>query len=360
MQTRSHLLCCLAALSLIASSALTVRAQSPPTTENAPLPRRSAPAATTKWTRTPGVQQTSFDREKASGESAGQSVTFGRQPLRVGDQSEQTVSVEMRMKLTMRRANELLGNQQSTVRTNQRRVVTTTDIDGDRTMAVTVHYPEATKQIIAAEAPTAPAADGTPAANAVAQYQPVPQPVQGKTYLCRREPGDNGKLVITTEAGSTPPKDELDIVAPQMDTVGRPNPLVQFLAGRTVTVGQPLEVPREFAGRILNLSDKFGEVTRFTLTLRGINHEAGIETAEFLASVDAVSNDASQMRLEVEGPLTVQVNSCRPTSISLTGPIALSESRGSYSNACQVIGTGHLQLAVASAFHSPPHAAARK
>jgi hypothetical protein len=228
--------------------------------------------------------------------------------------------------------------------------VTTTTVEADRATAVTVRYPEATKQIVAAEAPTAPISDGTPAANAVAQYQPVPQPVQGKTYLCRREPGDDGKLIITDELGNVPSKDELDIVAPQMDTVGQPNPLVQFLAGRTVSVGQQLEVPRELAGRIFNLGDKFGEVTRFTLSLQNIQHEIGIDDAVLVASVEATSNDASQMRLEVEGPLTVQVDSCRATGIKLVGPIGLSETRGSYSTACQVIGTGHLQLNIASAF----------
>lgn len=305
----------------------------------------------TKWTRIPEVRQTAFDRDKPLTEAAAQSVTFGQQLLHVGDQSEQSVSVEMRMKLIMRRENELLGSHQSTVRTSQHRVVTTTAIEGDRAMSVAVRYPEATKQIVAAEAPTAPAADGTPTADAVAQYQPVAQPVQGKTYLCRREPGDNGKLIVTDEAGNTPPKEELEIVAPQMETVGRPNPLVQFLAGRTVTVGQQLDVPRELASRIFNLGDKFGEITRFTLTLKSVRHDAGINYADFVASVDATSNDASQMRLEVEGPLTVQVDSCRATDIHLVGPIGLSETRGSYSTACQVIGTGHVQLNIASAFH---------
>lgn len=348
MRTRS--LRQLAALTVLTLSPTAVVAQSSVTASNsAPPPRRTIDVPTTKWTRSSIVQPTSFDRTTPIGSSTAQSITFGRQPVRVGDESEQAVTVEMRMKLTMRRANELLGSHQSTVRTTQRRVVTTTSVDADRAMAVTVRYPEATKQIVAADAPTPPAADGTPATDAVAQYQPVPQPVQGKTYLCRREPGDDGKLIVTDELGNVPPKDEVDIVAPQMDTVGRPNPLVQFLAGRTVSVGQYLEVPRELAGRIFNLGDKFGEVTRFTLTLQRIQHEAGVDQAVFVAHVEATSNDASQMRLEVEGPLTVHVDSCRATGIKLEGPIGLSETRGSYSTACQVIGTGHLQLNIASA-----------
>lgn len=341
-----------AALFISAILPVAVCAQSPAAArDTSAAPRRTAQVPATKWTRVADVQQTSFDREKTVAEADAESVTFGQQPLHVGDQSEQTVMVEMRMKLIMRRENELLGSHQSTVRTSQHRVVTTNAVEGDRVTAVAVRYPEAAKQVVAAEAPTAPAADGTSTTDATAQYQPITQPVQGKTYLCRREPGDNGKLIVTDETGNPPPKEELDIVAPQMETVGRPNPLVQFLAGRTVRVGQQLDVPRDLASRIFNLGDKFGEISRFTLTLKSIRHDAGADYASFVANVEATSHDASQMRLEVEGPLTVQVDSCRATEIGLVGPIGLSETRGSYSTACQVIGTGRLQLNIASAFH---------
>lgn len=356
MRISSHSLNLWATLIIAAMLPAATSAQSPATAPNTPAaPRRTAQLPATKWTRVAEVEQTSFDREKTVAEANAQSVTFGQQPLHVGDESEQTVTVEMRMKLIMRRENELLGSHQSTVRTSQHRIVTTTAVEGDRVKAVAVRYPEATKQVVAAEAPTAPTADGTPTADAAAQYQPIAQPVQGKTYLCRREPGSNGKLIVTDEAGNTPPKEELDIVAPQMETVGRPNPLVQLLAGRTVTVGQQLDVPRDLASRIFNLGDKFGKISRVTLTLKSIRHDGGVAYASFVASVDATSNDASQMRLEVEGPLTVQVDSCRATDIQLVGPIGLSETRGSYSTACQVIGTGHLQLNIASAYRGASH-----
>ena len=72
--------------------------------------------------------------------------------------------------------------------------------------------------------------------------------------------------------------------------------------------------------------------------------------AVFFANVEAISTDASQMRLQVEGPLVVQVDTCRTARISLIGPIGMSETRGSYSTAYQVIGTGRLQVNMASAY----------
>jgi len=297
------------------------------------------------------VQQTAFDRAITPLEMP-QSVTFDSQATQIGDQTEQKMDLEMRLRLTMRRDQELIGKNQTTVRTSQRRVVTAVAVDAGRTMAVKVFYPEATKQLVGADAPTSTAeGDAAQAISAVAQYPPVAQPVQGKTYLCRREPGDDGKLIVTDEAGHQPPKEEYDIVAPQMEMVGRPNPLAQFLAGRTVAVGERLEVPKQLAKQIFNLGDKFGEVTDFTLTLQKVQREGGSDHAVFLADVDAMSNDASQMRLEVEGPLVVQVDSCRAARINLVGPIGMSETRGSYSTAYQVIGTGRLQMNIASAFH---------
>ena len=175
-----------------------------------------------------------------------------------------------------------------------------------------------------------------------------PSRFKAKHIIALREPGENGKLIVTDEAGNRPPTEEHEIVAQQMDMVGRPNPFAQFLAGRTIAVGEKLELPKDLAAQIFNLGDKFGEVTRFTLTLQKVQPEGGANCAVFLASVEAVSNDASQMRLQVEGPLVVQVDSCRAVRIGLVGPIGMSETRGSYSTAYQVIGTGRLQMSIAS------------
>ena len=97
------------------------------------------------------IKQASFTHA-AAGDDAAQTIHFGRQAARVGDRIEQNMSLEMRMKLTMRRENELVGNNQTTVRTKQHRIVVATAVESGMTMAARVQYPEATKQVIAAEA----------------------------------------------------------------------------------------------------------------------------------------------------------------------------------------------------------------
>jgi hypothetical protein len=293
------------------------------------------------------VKQAAFDRPAASG-GTGQQVQFGRRAARVGDEAEQSIALEMRMMLVELRAREQSGKHQTTVRTSQRRIVTTTAVEEGRTTAVSVRYPEATKQVIGPPKANDPVT--TASIDASAPSPPVPQPIQGKTYLCLREPGENGKLFITDEAGNVPPAEECDMVAQQMGVVGRRNPFAQFLAGRTIAVGENVELPKELAAQIFNLGDAFGEVTQFTLTLQKTQPEGGANCAVFLANVEAASSDASQMRLQVEGPLVVQVDSCRAVRIGLVGPIGMTETRGSYSTAYQLIGTGRLQLNIASTF----------
>ncbi len=285
-----------------------------------------------------GVQQAAFSQQPASGNAA-QQVHFSRKTARVGDEIDQNIGLELRLTMSMRQGNQIIGKNQTAMRSTQRRVVTTTEIDNGRITAVRVRYPVATKQESATED------------NAAPQPPTVKtQPIQGKAYLCRRDSGENGELVVTDEAGNRPPTDEYEIVSQQMQMVGRQNPLAQFLAGRTIAVGQKIELPKDVARQLFNLADRFGEVTKFDLTLQRVESEGGTTCAVFQASVVAASNAATQMRLEIEGPLAIDVATCRAQRISLIGPIGMSETGGSYSTAYQMIGTGRLHMSIASTY----------
>src|SRR5690348_7961206 len=70
------------------------------------------------------IERTAFTKP-ASAKPPIEPVTFGHRTTKIGDQTEQTVDLDVRLMLTMRRANEVLGKHQSTIRTHQRRVLTT-------------------------------------------------------------------------------------------------------------------------------------------------------------------------------------------------------------------------------------------
>jgi hypothetical protein len=298
-------------------------------TADQPTPSKSSPVVKAAFNGvTPGAS-----RER---------VTFGKRAPRVGDELEQSLSLEMRMATTLRQGKQIAEKSRTTARNRQHRLVTTMHVEADRAVAVRVRYIEATKQLSAAD-------DARPPQKASGDAMEIAQPVAGKTYLCQRQPGTiAGKLEITDEAGHIPPTDEFEIVAKHMEMVGRPSPLAELLAGQSIVVGQTVAFPPKLAARLFNLGEQFGDVTRFTLTLEKLETQGGATHATFLAHVEATSNNTSQMRLELDGQLVVEADTCRTVKVDLAGPIAMSETRRNYSTSYQAIGTGQLKMNVAS------------
>jgi hypothetical protein len=98
----------------------------------------------------------------------------------------------------------------------------------------------------------------------------------------------------------------------------------------------------------MGLGGEMGKVSRFELTLQSVKQISGRNCAEFLASIEAASNDSSQMRLAVDGPLTIEIDTCRAVAANFTGPIGMSETRGSLSATYQMTGTGKMTVSIAS------------
>jgi hypothetical protein len=282
----------------------------------------------------PGAQPAAYERSAAN--TAPRSVQFDRREPQVGDQLEQSLAVELQLNTMARQGSEVVEQAKTRLRRRQRRVVTTTHVIDGKTVAVLVRYAEAAKMIAAG-----------PRAAELGEEKMTSQPVDGKAYRCRR---DGDSLLITDEAGKIPPLDEYEIVALNMESLGRPNPLADYLAGRTLTVGQQLALPHDVAEKLLGLGGELGEVTRFDLTLTEVKPIDGAVCAVFQASIEAASIDSSQMRLAVEGPLAIQADTCRAVQAYLTGPIGMSETRGSLTATYQMTGTGKMTVQIASRY----------
>jgi hypothetical protein len=318
MPTQFTLPCQVRVVAILLLVASLARGQQPAATPPSPV-RAAAFAATS-----PGT--------------TGHAVRFGRRAARVGDEVQQTLTLEMRLKTLLRQGNELKEQKHTRVCTRQRRVVTATEVRQECASAVIVRYLAATKST--SETAGDAADDGAGA----------PQPVAGKTYRCRREPGEEGKLVVTDEAGNIPSLDEYEIVVRGMDTVGRPNPLAEFLAGRTMSPGQTITLPNELAARLFSLGEAFGEIAKFELTLQEVRSVSDAPCAVFRAKIAAASNGPSQMRMEIEGPFVVEIATCRAADVELTGPISMTETRGTYSTAYHMLATGRLAMSVAAEY----------
>ncbi len=286
-----------------------------------------------------GVQRASFDRSATS--KSAERVTFSKRSALPGDRVEQTLDMELKLSTTTRVGNQIGEKKRTTTTNDQQRAITVGEVENGRAVLVEVRYAKASQKMNEAAAPgqVGELAD-----------QEIQQPVAGKTYLCRREPGENGNLTITDVAGKIPPSNEYEIVAQHMEMIGRPHPLAEYLAGRSIGVGESVELPKAVADKVFNLGEQFGEITHFTLTLEKLERRSHGLVALFSAEVEAASSGASQMRLELEGPLEIEPDTCRVAKVDLIGPIAMSETRGSYSTAYQLIGTGQLKIGVASVY----------
>lgn len=278
------------------------------------------------------IAPTSFQR------AGPRTVRFARQDPQVGDQIEQSVSMILRLGTTVHQGAKIVEQSAVSQQRTQRRLVTTTAVEGGRMVAVRVRYLVANTETSRGE--SAQNLDTRPAAA-------KPLPVEGKVYDCRRE---GQRLVITDQGGNIPPIDEYQIVAENMEVLGRVNPLAEFLVGRTVSVGQQIELPREVAERLLGMGDRWGEVNQFVLTLKEVRPIDGVPCAVFQALVEANSSDSSQMRLQVVGPLVVQIPTCRAVLADFVGPIGMVETRGSLNHTYQTAGTGRMAVRIASTY----------
>jgi hypothetical protein len=293
-------------------------------------------AATASLAQQPGElpeRPASFERAEL------RTIRFARQLPRIGDQIDQVLSMELRLDTTVRQGKEITERNATSMNREQHRLVTTSDVADDRTTAVRVRYVAATTKTAHGDR-LSDLAKQTPAL--------ATQPVEGKAYDCRR---DGDKLVVTDQQGDIPPIEEFQIVAENMQTLGQPNPLAEFLVGRTVGIGQQFTLPREVAERLLGIGERLGQVDKFVLTLEDVRPVDGVPCAVFKANVEAASNDSSQMRLELEGRLVVQVDTCRAVQADLIGPIGMIETRGSLNHTYQMAGTGRMTVRITSTYH---------
>lgn len=263
----------------------------------------------------------------AWGQEGAERLTFGRRTPHVGDQVHQTVNVELALTSRERRGAEVLEEKSSNVTRRRERIVATSTVSDGRRASAYVRYLKSERR-----------ENGEGA---------QPDPIAGKTYYCERR---GEELRVYTPEGETPPMEEFKLVAENMDTLGKPSPLAEFLAGKTLAVGEQLSLPPEVARRLLGLDEQFGEVTRFDLTLQRVLTSDGRPCGEFRAEIEAQRNDSSQMRIMVDGPMTIEARSCRAVSTKLGGPIGMSHSRPDPGGWLQVDSTGRMTLSVASRF----------
>lgn len=256
-----------------------------------------------------------------------ESATFGRRQSVVGDAVEQTVQLTMKLDTTSRQGAQIIEQDSSEVERTQRRRVTASSTREGRVVGAAVRFFEATS---------------------THNGESTTDPVAGKTYHCER--GEDDKLTVLTEKGTMPTMEEYTLVVRAMETLGTASPLAEFLAGKTIEVGEEIELPAELAQRALGFDKQFGKVNLFTLKLKELRVVEGLRVARFAATIEATGGGTGQMGLIVEGAFEIEEPTCRMVSADLTGPIALSGQQGVGVTAHQVDSRGRMRMQLAARY----------
>ncbi|MEM9657390.1 MAG: hypothetical protein AAF961_03430 [Planctomycetota bacterium] len=292
------------------------------------------PASATLPIRLPDISLEESNLEL--GDSIGGQATrvrFAQRPTRVGDRVDQSLEVDVEVETQIVQSGQT-AHQGVTrkLRRQKRRVVVLETADG-RLRKARVSFPLSRLESSSPEEPG----------------EPTVQPIEGKQYLIER---DGDQLRVTDPSGVIPPMDQFQLVVDSLHSVGKPNPLAKILVGREIAVGQRLLVPREVASEMLGLGSQMGAVQRFELKLLRaspkLDHERQIAT--FLAKIDTVPEESSQMTMSITGKLSVDAATCRTLSVEFSGPVGMSVVERTPLGIYQYSASGGVRVAILSSY----------
>jgi hypothetical protein len=268
-------------------------------------------------------------RANTTATDIGRAVRFLYRPSQTGDRATQHVQFTLDLNTKIEQAGQVVSTEQRKIKRDQRRrlEVLNSAEHGPATAAVTYDLAEQTVVEPGGSSET------------------MRQPVMGKTYIVRRE---GEELVITDEAGRVPAPDELQIVAANMETLGRPNPIGLFLHQRTIAPGERLQLPADLAADLIGFrgAPSVGDVRDFRMTLVGTATEDSKRCAVFEVRLDAASREGSNLNMRIAGRLLIEIVTCRAVSAHLSGPVSLTETHGPNDAAYSLSGQGNLAVAM--------------
>jgi hypothetical protein len=265
-------------------------------------------------------------------------VRFEQQATQVGDRVVQRIGAELTVAMKIVQSGQVAHESTTHMRRQQQRTIDVLEVAEGRVAKARVSFQASRRQSPENADPNDYSA----------------QLIEGKTYLMHRTAE---RLNVTDAAGLIPPLEEYKLVMESLESVGKPNPLAELLAGRTLAVGEHLHVPREMARTVLGLGDQLGTVRRFELSLARLDDakprkpaEAAPQTAVFKAHIEVAPNDVSPLSVTLGGELAIEPASCRLLSIDLAGPVTMSSIERTAGGIFQYTAGGELRMAMRSQF----------
>ena len=254
--------------------------------------------------------------------------TFRHENPVVGEQWANKVQFDMSMKMRYRYPGQEIQETSNKDRQRQLRRLTVLEVQPGYSTKVKVFFERARRQQSAIDQEN---------------QEWLPQPVDGKTYIVRRE-GD--QLVVTNMKGSVPPEEELSIVQHSMQAVGRPNTLARFLSGRTIAIGETIRLPGDLASSFLGSPEGDNVPQEMPMKLVEVRDIDGVACGIFAAQMENVKQNSPRTSSHMNGYFALQMNTCRVVYVKFSGPVTFRQTRMIANQEYTVEATGSLAVAM--------------
>jgi hypothetical protein len=256
-----------------------------------------------------------------------ESVQFNYRLPQVGEKSSQVAQYDLDLTRSMQQTGKTLSSEKRLLLRTIHRRATVLDVAGDRPLKAAVTYAKASEVITSGEQPP----------------ESRKLPIEGNTYLVERQ---GVALKVTDRDDKSVPEAERVMVAANMDSIGHRNQLGRFLHGKTVEVGETLQLPKEMAADLLGMREAKGDAQKVELTLSGTATEAGRRIAKFAAAIAVKMGSGSA--LDMKGAMQIDIETCRILAADFSGSISSQEGQSDNGQEVQVLTDGTLKVAVKS------------
>ncbi len=256
-----------------------------------------------------------------------ETVQFNYRLPQVGDRTSNIAKYDFDLNLVLEKGgHEASAKRQRKNRTVQRNIAVM-EVVGDRATQVQVTYAKAGEDSQTDENPV----------------EPRTLPIEGKSYIVQRR-AIAFPLTVVGDRGEAVSDVERVLVSGNMDSVGHRNQLGRFLHGKSIVIGESLQLPKEMAAELLGMREANGDAQRLDLKLTSIHQDSGRQIADF-ATVLVVKMGSNTL-LNLTGKLQIDVDTCRVLAADFAGTVNSREGQSDHGEVVDVVTDGTLKVAI--------------
>jgi hypothetical protein len=169
-------------------------------------------------------------------------------------------------------------------------------------------------------------------------------PVSGKVYVVEDK---DGKHIVTTDKGKTPPPVEMTLVEKSYKMVGKPDPMMSAMPDRPLVVGQP--VP-ELVKALEEVLDKEGGNMKISELSVVLKEKSGDEGVFDVKATLTMADGPMSFAMNLAGDMHVRTADSQLTAMKMSGPVTIT-SNADPKNKMKMDGKGTMEMTATRMYH---------